>query len=432
MKYIALLAFAIGFSVVVTLLIAMRASHAMRLLRPPTSLQKRQKTLVILLGNARGGKCTWDTLNEHVLRPLSADLALLFDHGPDDDNQSLFNKAKHIWTDKVDFLKVWDKAADALGASAKDREYKNRPADNIHGGLKKGVRGSGGIIAAFRSVLVNEHADAVKEYDRIILTRSDHYYACDHPDVRPDEGLIYVPPDEGYGGLTDRHVVFHADDFEKVVDIVPFLIERKHRGNIETALRDMWKDNKLMVVPIGRTFFEVKRDEDNTRWGNASKNAWEHSDDGLNLKYPRTYETAKDNCEGASTLKEACRLMRNELLAKYPITNVFEREGQSEYPVFVNLYTGDNGYREHADRLMESLDRWNLSYYIVEIDSLGDKWESICQMKPHLIQQALDMTKKSVVWVDADATIENAPDEFLKIDASDKVWIVGKTKKSIK
>jgi len=117
------------------------------------------------------------------------------------------------------------------------------------------------------------------------------------------------------------------------------------------------------------------------------------------------------------TAPAACSLKQ---LGKHPITNVFQHEGQPEYPLFVSFYTGDNGYGIHAESLIESLNKWNLSYYIVEINSLGDKWETICQIKPHLILQALDMTKKSVVWVDADATIEDTPDEFLKIDASDK------------
>ena len=36
------------------------------------------KTLIILLGSARGGEETWKSMYKYLLEPLSADLALLF------------------------------------------------------------------------------------------------------------------------------------------------------------------------------------------------------------------------------------------------------------------------------------------------------------------------------------------------------------------
>ena len=37
------------------------------------------KTLVILLGTARGGEETWNSMYENLIEPYSADLALLFE-----------------------------------------------------------------------------------------------------------------------------------------------------------------------------------------------------------------------------------------------------------------------------------------------------------------------------------------------------------------
>ena len=40
------------------------------------------KTLVILLGTARGGEETWNSMYKYLIKPYSADLALLFGKNP--------------------------------------------------------------------------------------------------------------------------------------------------------------------------------------------------------------------------------------------------------------------------------------------------------------------------------------------------------------
>ena len=108
----------------------------------------------------------------------------------------------------------------------------------------------------------------------------------------------------------------------------------------------------------------------------------------------------------------------NMIINNYKITKTISNVFDSEFPIFVNLYTGDNGYDKYVSNLINSLKKFNLPYYIEEIHSNGDSWEKICQQKPFLIKKALDLYKKNIVWVDADSIIEKEPILFKEIDKS--------------
>ena len=54
-------------------------------------IQNNTKTLVVLLGSARGGEETWNSMYNYLLNPLSADLALLFGKS-NDHSSSLYKK----------------------------------------------------------------------------------------------------------------------------------------------------------------------------------------------------------------------------------------------------------------------------------------------------------------------------------------------------
>tara|TARA_Y200000002_G_scaffold370219_1_gene365436 strand:+ start:147 stop:467 length:321 start_codon:yes stop_codon:yes gene_type:complete len=84
----------------------------------------------------------------------------------------------------------------------------------------------------------------------------------------------------------------------------------------------------------------------------------------------------------------------NMTLNNYKITKIISNVFDSEFPIFVNLYTGDNGYDKYVSKLLNSLKKFNLPYYIVEIHSNGDSWEKICQQKPFLIKKILNLYKK--------------------------------------
>ena len=117
----------------------------------------------------------------------------------------------------------------------------------------------------------------------------------------------------------------------------------------------------------------------------------------------------------------------NDKLNNYQITKIKKNIFKSDYPIFVNFYTGDNGYEKVVPNLIDSLNKFNLPYYIVEINSNGDKWEKICQQKPYVLLHVMNKYPiKNVVWVDADAVIEKLPKEFLKIKKDIGTCYIGK------
>lgn len=82
----------------------------------------------------------------------------------------------------------------------------------------------------------------------------------------------------------------------------------------------------------------------------------------------------------------------------------------------VSFFTEDNEYAEHAARLRETLDRWQVPYEIAPVRSAG-VWEADCARKAKFIRDAWNASDIPLVWLDADATVEAFPKLFNTIDA---------------
>ena len=108
------------------------------------------KSLVIVMGDLRGGEETWNTLYENVLDPNSADLALIVGEPTKDDqyvNSTLYARSKYLW-----FFPEYDDWADAVDLiNGPDWRVTHLPkmkrfeSTGIFGGMK-GFKGSGIII----------------------------------------------------------------------------------------------------------------------------------------------------------------------------------------------------------------------------------------------------------------------------------------------
>ena len=164
--------------------------------------------------------------------------------------------------------------------------------------------GSGAIIFALRSWLLR-YLDALSgdRYETVIVTRSDHLYACQHPKRWPAPRLIYVPEGEGYGGVSDRHTVFSFSDRRRVLSVLDWLIEhdRARVSKIkepESILRQYYEDAGLKVRSFGRVMFVVRRQEDTTRWAyGIGPNKCEGE---LYLKYEGELITTRSFCGNRS------------------------------------------------------------------------------------------------------------------------------------
>ena len=203
------------------LLPAGSSSSSKRKQRSTQPLHTMNSTLVVVFGSLRGGASTWQTLRERVLAPLSADLAVLVNYSEESSSLAAFG-ATHIW--RVPEYADWRTLIDSLLPRGWDRDVSWLP--NVWGPLHD-LPGSGAIIFALRLVVL-QYLDSLalphNSYTRIILTRSDHVHACAHFDVNVGVGHVYVPMGESYGGVTDRHTVFHFADRRRVLSILPWLV----------------------------------------------------------------------------------------------------------------------------------------------------------------------------------------------------------------
>ena len=77
--------------------------------------------------------------------------------------------------------------------------------------------------------------------------------------------------------------------------------------------------------------------------------------------------------------------------------------------LIVSFYTKDNSYQKVINRyLLPTLKKWDLEYYIEPIESLGN-WSRNTSFKAEFILQMLEKWKQDIIWIDADATIEQYP-----------------------
>jgi hypothetical protein len=180
-----------------------------------------KKTLVVLIGSARGGEETWSSLYRNVLNENNADLALVFGRQvPDTDSvgefesNSLVARAAFWWTipelgsrwglglDAIILQQLRDNASDISPCVFTMRPDSWEEGENASycswedvakrhgtaflggtsaaaGGKKENeFNGSGAIIFYFRWVLkrmIVKH-NLTSRYDRFVLTRADHYY----------------------------------------------------------------------------------------------------------------------------------------------------------------------------------------------------------------------------------------------------------------
>ena len=254
------------------------------------------KTLVIIMGNVRGGEDGWQSLYKHVLDNNSADLALIVGETPKKyQNSSLFDRARYHWS-----FEEFDDWADAMDL-VNGTEWRKTLLPRIHpewgllGGIT-GHSGSGGVIFMIRwflSQCLQEH-DLAHAYDRFVITRSDHLYWADHDLSKLDPNYMWIPGGESYGGMTDRHLVVSAQHVIPALDVLGSMFRHGFEGfglklfsNPEHGIELAWRANGVVDIVrlFPRVFFTTFQIGDPTRWNrNQAKNPFVPGIPGLHVK----------------------------------------------------------------------------------------------------------------------------------------------------
>mmetsp|Transcript_89758 Transcript_89758/g.187528 ORF Transcript_89758/g.187528 Transcript_89758/m.187528 type:complete len:1250 (-) Transcript_89758:81-3830(-) len=193
-------------------------------------------TLVIIICSTRGHHLTWRNFNDHVLKPLKADLALAVTQDSVSGANSFVSNAKYVWAvsdPPEDDYRYW---FNEIAEACFGRKFSDQDAET----LGKVLRGHWlGLIRATKhrtasSILIFFRWLALQHivsegllglYQHFIITRSDYFFIADHPPLtHAKSGTLIIPNGEGYGGVTDRHTVIHAADVPRVLSLAEKLV----------------------------------------------------------------------------------------------------------------------------------------------------------------------------------------------------------------
>lgn len=257
------------------------------------------KTLIVLLGNARGGERTWETMYDNLLSPYNADLALCFGK-TGKKVASLYHRAKYIWeiSEYNNWKQYYKTFMDDSGYW--EKSFISGATTGLAGGLDQYI-GSGAIIFALRHFLKFNYLDIINQYDRIILTRSDYFYIQQHPIL--DNNHIWIVEGEDYGGITDRHHIFPTKYASQMLGVIDYMnteigydqISKYHKPNPEVVLKLSFQyfNIQSLIQRFPRCQFTVAIDADTTRW--QPKTRLLPNEDNIYIKYISEYQQAIRN-----------------------------------------------------------------------------------------------------------------------------------------
>lgn len=309
----------------------------------------KQKTLVIVLGQARVDKLCWASFKKNVLEKLDADLALCIGKSPNNNNSNLYwANAKFKWV-----VPEYDDFGDGF-----DQIQLERYGTNTHwrkilkvknqwlGGIKgEGEQpGSAGLLIYFRAklydILVKENITSL--YDRFVITRSDFIWEIPHPKVeRLHPDFIWIPFGEFYGGVTDRHAVLTQDYLKAYLDLIDPILQNtdklmremlaynsKPNWNLERYilfhLKSLNVAHKIRYFPY--MMYSVRERSTPTRW---SYGIYE-SDLGYYVKYPKEKTRAELSMKYL-TSKSGEIILFNNYLMRIILNGLFSLKNQKIY-----------------------------------------------------------------------------------------------------
>lgn len=298
------------------------------------SPQPRNKSLVIVMGELRGGEETWQTLYDNVLDVNSADLAVFttkFNKTMSYPTNSLMQRAKYIWHHRE--YDDWADAIDTINGTSWRKthlpqfhdynvfSYRGKNRSILFGGIAGHAcdtltaraswcehDGSGIIVFMLRHWLMERiREEVLGMYDTFVVTRPDNMYLCPHVFTELDlsnDTVIWVPEGQEYGGYCDRHLVASRANILNALDIMrelthkPYDWDYEKHHNTERFMKHAWHQKNLNVKKFTRVMFTVKNKNDTTRWQTGENELPSHP--GLIVKYKREWYGAQDGCNRVS------------------------------------------------------------------------------------------------------------------------------------
>ncbi len=257
------------------------------------------KALVCVIGTLRGTDVAWRSLLDRVVEPLGADLALLV--SDQTSGTVLHRRARYDWSfaDPDDWGAELDRISAECGLPPGDwkKSVAGTDGDGMWGGVVTdggaALGGSGAIVMVLRDMLLRR-LEVLRQYDKIIVTRSDHLYLCDHPPLL-EEPVLQVPRGEDWWGISDRHHVVDSRFVELYLCVARWWMQ--NHASVKKRILKHHNPEQLLKLYLSEVGIATRRDErcmvavaaagDPTRWTRASVECPGH--DGLFLKYPHEY-----------------------------------------------------------------------------------------------------------------------------------------------
>eukprot|EP01035_Chromulina_nebulosa_P041619 gene41619-56326_t len=236
------------------------------------------KTLVLIIGSIRGGEAAHWTFYRHFLDLNNADCAIMGSHRHRKLG-SFYSRCKYIWE-----IKHFPHLSDPLALVEVGRNIS--PIGqwrNYQGKVNRVLYWEGSApITLFSRWAAKQMFFKYKLhdlYDRFVITRSDHFYACDHNlSVLSNTSKIYIVEGEDYNGVNDRHWICSRADVFKCLSIVdkvalnstPYeeIDMASFRANLESLLQYRLQEMRLLprVVRFWRPMFVIKTADDDNKY----------------------------------------------------------------------------------------------------------------------------------------------------------------------
>jgi hypothetical protein len=232
-----------------------------------------EKVLVCILAKTRAHQLTFASFKRQVLDELNGDLALALTIDEKYDYANPFwQHAKYRWTarDFSDYGEGFDLAQRWLC------QQSNVPAPDWRSMLRIKGPWQGGIVCpdpqpSASSILLFcrwfllhslQQDDVLDRYDRFVITRSDFVWLCPHPPLSIlDDGAIWIPNGEDWGGLNDRHLVVSRADVVNCLNTIEDILLRPTELYEEMRHQPSWNDERFLAHHLDRKglLYKVKR-----------------------------------------------------------------------------------------------------------------------------------------------------------------------------